>query len=336
MKFAQPYMFHLFWLTLCLAIFLWSAFFHHRQLMERFVQGKLQAQVAGSYGRRKKIIKNILIILVFIFSIFALARPQWGYEWQEIKRKGIDILVVVDTSKSMLTQDVKPNRLERTKLAVKDLLKKLKGDRIGLIAFAGDAFLLCPLTGDYNGFMLSLNELGIDSVPRGGTNIERAIEVGLKSFDKVDSQYKIIIVITDGENLEGDPIKMAKKAKGSGVKVYTIGIGTKEGDLIQVSSTDNSTASYLKDKDGNYVKSRLNEHLLQEISTVTDGLYVKSSGAQFGLDLIYDKELSNLEKREIENKMKKKFLERFQLPITIALIFLLLETCISTRKKMYN
>lgn len=334
MRFDQPHMFHLFWVILFLIIFFWVALARHRTLMERFVQGKLQDQVAGSFLRRNKVLKNILIIFVFAFSILALCRPQWGFEWQEIKRKGIDIIVIVDTSKSMLTQDVKPTRLERTKLAVKDLLKKLKGDRIGLIAFAGDAFLMCPLTGDYNGFLLSLNELDIDSVPRGGTNIERAIEVGLDSFDEIESQYKTMIIITDGDNLEGVPLKMAGKAKESGIKIYTIGIGTKEGELIQISSPDAANTLFLKDKDGNFIKSRLNERLLQEIALTTGGVYVKSSGVQFGLDFIYEKELSNLEKRDIENKMKKKYFDRFQIPLFLALIFLLVETCISTRRKI--
>lgn len=329
-------MFHLFWIVLFLVIFFWMTMLRHHVLVNRFVQGKLQGQVARNFMRKNKILKNLLILLVFVFGILALCRPQWGFEWQEIKRKGIDIIVIIDTSKSMLTQDVKPNRLERTKLAVKDLLKKLKGDRIGLIAFAGDAFLLCPLTSDYNGFMLSLNELGIDSIPRGGTNIEQAIQVGLKSFDEVNSQYKSMIIITDGDNTEGDPLKLAKQAKDAGVKIYSIGIGTKEGELIQISSPDSVNTVFLKDNNDNFVKSRLNERLLQEISVMTGGVYVKSSGAQFGLDLIYEEKLTALEKRDIESKMKKKYYDRFQIPLTLALILLLIETCITTRRKIIS
>lgn len=336
MRFEQAYMFHLFWIVLFLVIFFWMTMLRHHVLVNRFVQGKLQGQVARNFMRKNKILKNLLILLVFVFGILALCRPQWGFEWQEIKRKGIDIIVIIDTSKSMLTQDVKPNRLERTKLAVKDLLKKLKGDRIGLIAFAGDAFLLCPLTSDYNGFMLSLNELGIDSIPRGGTNIEQAIQVGLKSFDEVNSQYKSMIIITDGDNTEGDPLKLAKQAKDAGVKIYSIGIGTKEGELIQISSPDSVNTVFLKDNNDNFVKSRLNERLLQEISVMTGGVYVKSSGAQFGLDLIYEEKLTALEKRDIESKMKKKYYDRFQIPLTLALILLLIETCITTRRKIIS
>ena len=329
-------MFHLFWIVLFLVIFFWMAMLRHHVLVNKFVQGKLQGQVARNFMRKNKILKDLLILLVFFFGILALCRPQWGFEWQEIKRKGIDIIVIIDTSKSMLTQDVKPNRLERTKLAVKDLLKKLKGDRIGLIAFAGDAFLLCPLTADYNGFLLSLNELDIGSIPRGGTNIEKAIQVALESFDEVNSQYKAMIIITDGDNTEGDPLKLAKQAKDVGVKIYSIGIGTKEGELIQISSPDSVNTVFLKDNNDNFVKSRLNERLLQEVSVMTGGVYVKSNGAQFGLDLIYEEKLAALEKRDIENKMKKKYYDRFQIPLTLALILLLIETCVTTRKKIIS
>jgi len=267
----------------------------------------------------------------FIFSVLALIRPQWGFQWQEVKRQGIDILVVIDTSKSMLTQDVKPNRLERTKFAVQDLLKKLKGDRIGLIAFSGEAFSVCPLTVDYSGFQVSLNDLNIDSIPRGGTNLARAIQEAMKDYDETSSEHKAIVIITDGDNLEGDPIAAAKKAKDKGIKIYCVGIGSEEGELIQLTGSGRNT--FLKDSQGNYVKSRLNESLLKQIALITGGIYIKASGSQFGLDLIYERELSKIEKREIEAKMEKKYFERFQFPLALALLLLVVDTCLTTRKK---
>ena len=272
-----------------------------------------------------------MILGTTFFSITALTRPQWGYEWQEVKHQGLDIIVVIDTSKSMLTQDVRPNRLERTKLAVKDLLKKLTGDRIGLVAFAGDAFLVCPLTIDYNGFLLSLNDMDVYSIPRGGTNIGRALEEALAGFEHIPNKYKSIILITDGDNLEGDPLSAAAKAKEKNIKIYTIGIGTKEGELIGVPD-EGGQWQFLKDAQGQFVKSRLNENLLQKIALETGGGYVKSSGAQFGLDLIYDQELSKLEKREIESKTQRKYYERFQIPLAVAIILLATETCLPARK----
>ncbi|MBZ0165672.1 MAG: VWA domain-containing protein, partial [Candidatus Omnitrophica bacterium] len=283
MRFEHTMMFHLLWIVAAMTVFLWWATAHRHKLLRKFIAAKLLAEIAGTYRPGMRVVKNVLLCVFFVVAIVALARPQWGFEWQEVKRQGIDVMVIVDVSKSMLTQDVRPDRLQRTKLAVFDLLKKLKGDRIGLVAFAGDAFLMCPFTNDYDGFALSLTDLSVDSVPRGGTNIERALKVAMDSFDKVDSQYKVVIVITDGDNHEGDPVEMAREAKKEGVRIYTIGIGTKEGELIQLEAHQGSSR-FLKDDQGNFVKSRLNERLLQQIALLTDGVYVKSSGAEFGLD----------------------------------------------------
>ncbi|HLF18124.1 MAG TPA: VWA domain-containing protein [Candidatus Omnitrophota bacterium] len=335
MQFAQPAVLNLLWLMVPLFIFLWWALRRYRSVLTKFSQEHLLPEVAGQSDFRKYRLKTILIFFVFLFSILALARPQWGFEWQELKREGMDIFIVVDTSKSMLTQDVKPNRLERTKLAIADFVTRLKGDRIGLIAFAGDAFYLCPLTVDYNGFLLSFNDLDTNTVPRGGTNIEQAIEEAMKGYDDTPSEFKAIIVMTDGDNLEGDPLKKAREAKAAGIKIYTVGIGTPEGELIQVHN-EKGEIEFLKDSEGNFVKSRLNERLLQQIALTTDGIYVKASGIQFGLDVIYEQELSKGAKREIESKMEKKYYERFQFPLTLVVIMLLIETLLTTRRKEKN
>lgn len=334
MHFAQINYFHLIWPVILISLFLFWARNYHKRVMRRFAQKQLIDELAADYDKTKSIQRNIILIFVFIFCTLALSRPQWGFEWQEIKRKGMDILVVIDVSKSMLTQDVKPNRLERTKLAVKDLIRKLKGDRIGLIAFAGDAFLVCPLTVDYNGFLLSLNDLDTNAVPRGGTNIAQAIKEAIKSYDDTPNKFKAIVVITDGDNLEGNPVAQANTAKEKGIKIYTIGIGTSEGELIQI-TTQSGEKEFLKDNQGNFVKSRLNETLLQKLSLLTDALYVKASGAEFGLDLIYERELSQIEKREIESKMERKYHERFQIPLALAAILLFIESCMYSRKKRF-
>ena len=329
MHYANPFIFNLLWFLIPLWIFLsWSV---RRVRIKRglFAENKFfQSIVIGFSGIREHV-HGWLILGVFVFSIIAMARPQWGFEWRKIKRRGLDILVVVDVSKSMLTTDVKPNRLKRTKLAVQDLVKELKGDRIGLIAFAGDAFLACPLTEDYSGFMLSLDDLHVGTVARGGTNVGRAIEEAITRYNNVPSKYKAVIIITDGENLEGDPIMEAKKAKKKGIRIYCVGVGTKEGELIQVPD-GRGGMEFLKDNKGNFVKSRLNENLLERIALITGGVYVKSSGAEFGLDLIYKKELSKLEKRDIESRMEKRYYERFQIPLAVALLLLVIATCIKS------
>jgi Ca-activated chloride channel family protein len=325
-------MLHLVWLLPLAGFGLFFFLARRKTVMDRFVRSELLDEIAldWSWGRYR--LKNILLLVILALSVLALARPQWGYQWQEVKRKGLDILLVVDTSKSMLTQDVKPNRLQRTKLAIMDLLQNLKGDRIGLVAFAGDAFVMCPLTTDYGGFLLSLNDLDTTIIPRGGTNVGGAIDEAIKAYDKSPSKYKAIIVVTDGDNLEGDPLNAAQKAKDKGIKIYCVGVGTKEGDLIRVQN-DQGQGEFLKDEQGNYVKSRLNENLLQRIAYTTGGAYVRSSGAQFGLDYVYNEHLAKMEKREIEDKMQKKYFERFQIPLGLAFLLLLLETFLPTRKQ---
>jgi len=333
MQFAQSYiLLHLLWLVLVLAGLFYWIFYSRKKRMSQFVEDHLLGEVAASFSLKRFRLKSIFLGCVFFFSVIALARPQWGYEWKEVKRQGLDILIAVDTSKSMLTQDVAPNRLERTKLAIKDLIKELKGDRVGLLAFSGEAFLMCPLTIDYGGFLLSLSDLNEYSIPRGGTNVGKSIEEAMKAYEKIQTRYKAFILVTDGENLEGEPIALAKKAKDRRIKIYTVGIGTQEGELVRVQN-DQGQQEFLKDDQGNFVKSRLNEKLLQEIAYVTGGAYVRASGAQSGLDYLYENYLSKMEKREVDSKIEKRFHERFQVPLALAILCLVLESILTTRKK---
>jgi Ca-activated chloride channel family protein len=271
----------------------------------------------------------------FILLVAALSRPQWGFSIHPVKRHGLDIMFVIDVSKSMLTRDVLPSRLERTKLSVKDFVMKLNGsDHIGLIAFAGDTMLMCPFTYDYNGFLLSLDDLSVDSIPRGGTNISQAIDESIKAYQGMVDADKAIILVTDGEEEEGNALEAARKAKEKGIRIFTVGVGTREGDLIQVTNADGQS-EFLKDANGDVVKSRLNENLLQQIAYITDGAYIRSSGVQFGLDYLYDRQLSKLKKHDAEVKMARLYDERFQWPLTLAFILLLAETLISTRRRKY-
>ncbi len=329
--FANPFYFNGIFVVAAVAAMILLLAKFRRKTINQFGEKKLSLFTARSFSNRRFIWKEVLIVVVFLFSVFALIRPQWGFDWQEVRRQGLDILVLVDTSKSMLTEDVKPNRLERAKLAVKDLLKKLKGDRIGIIAFAGDAFLTCPLTADYSGFVLSLDSLSIDSIPRGGTDLGKAIQESLKGYEDVPAQYKAVVVLTDGENWEGDPVQWAKVAAQKKIRIYTVGIGTREGELIHMVKEDGD-AGFIKDSSGNFVKSRLNESVLKEVAAVTGGAYVRSSGAELGLDYIYDNYLSRLEKRDIESKMEQRYYERFQIPLFLAFLFLVFETRLSSRK----
>ena len=331
MNFAHPHILHLLWLLPVLAWVLHVLYIRRIKIINRFVQANLMPKAVRNGRERLWRWKTALILIFYVFAILALARPQWGYELQEIKRQGLDILIAVDVSKSMMTQDVKPNRLERTKLAIKDLVKKLKGDRIGLIAFAGEAFLVCPLTVDYNGFLLSLNDLNIDTIPRGGTDLSNAINQAIKSYGGIGQPYKAFVLVTDGEDQEGDALATAHKAKEKGIMIYTVGIGTQEGDLIQVQNADGQR-EFLKDAQGNFIKSRLNENLLQKIAYETGGAYVRSAATQFGLDYLYDQQLGKIEKHDIEHKMQKKYHERYQWFLWMALLALAVEAVIKTRE----
>jgi Ca-activated chloride channel family protein len=328
MKFGNLHSIHFIWLLLALILFFIWAFKKRKKAMEDFADKELLNDLIPSLDKKRQRLKIVLICASVFFIIIALMRPQWGFEWKEVKRSGLDILIAIDTSKSMLAEDVKPNRLERSKLAVKDLIKKLKGDRIGLIAFAGSAFLQCPLTVDYSGFMLSLDALDVNTIPKGGTSITSAIETALKSYEGGAKKYKVLVIITDGEDHEGTPVEIATKAKEEGIKIFTIGIGTKEGELIPIRD-EAGNLTFLKDRNGNVVKTRLDETTLQQIALTTGGSYVKATRTEFGLDLIYEEKLSKMEKREIENRMIKKYYERFQIPLIIALLLLCIEPFIN-------
>lgn len=331
MRFALPQMVNWLWAVVPVVLFLFWAHRRRKSVVQRFAQADLLGELMPGFAARRMVVKSALLGAAVFLSLVALARPQWGFEWQEVKRQGLDILLLVDVSKSMLTQDVNPNRLERTKLAIKDLLKKLDGDRIGIVAFAGEAFLTCPLTVDYSGFLLSLADLDTGTVPRGGTNIEAAINEAMQEYDAIPSKYKAVIIITDGDNLEGDPLAAAKKATQQGIKIYTVGIGTPQGELVRYKDVLGNF-EFMKDEHGNFVKSRLNEKLLQDLALLTRGLYVRASGAEFGLDFIYDHALSKLERRDLETKKEKRYYERFQIPLAIALFLLVVETCLSVRR----
>lgn len=332
MRLGQPNLIYTLWLVVGLLIFYIWAFRARKRTLERFAQRGLLEGLASSVDMRKKRLKAMLVVASSLFLFLALMRPQWGFNWQELKRRGLDILIAIDTSKSMLTQDVKPNRLERSKLAVRDLIKRLKGDRIGLIAFSGSAFLQCPLTVDYNGFSLALDSLDTETIPKPGTSISSAIREAIKGYEGGGKKYKVLVIITDGEDHEGDPLRLAEEAKQEGIRIFCIGIGTKEGELIPVRDESGATA-YLKDKSGNVVKSRLNEDLLQRIALTTDGSYVRASATEFGLDLIYQERLIKMERRELEEKMVKRYNERFQIPLGLALILLLIEPLIGEKKR---
>lgn len=328
MKFGNFNAIHLLWIFFLVVVFYIVMASYRKKVMKRFAAENLLKELTRGINLRKYYVSMMLLLSGLFFVMFSFTRPQWGFHLEEIKKRGIEILVAVDTSNSMLAEDVKPNRLKRSKLAIKDLLKKLKSDRIGLIAFAGTAFVQCPLTVDYNGFTLALDDLDADVIPRPGTSITSAIKEAIRSYKDVNNDSKILILITDGEDNEGDSLKCAQEAKKEGINIFCIGIGTTDGELIPIVD-EAGQKSFLKDKNGNVVKTRLDENILKKIANATNGMYIRASNVDFGLDYIYDKRLAGLQKKEFESSVKKRYHERYQIFLAVGFLILLLEPIIT-------
>ena len=332
MRFANPGYFYLLIIAALALFYIWS-FRARKAALERFSQKELLKELLSSCNSVMQKIKAALLVLGAFFCLLALLRPQWGYHWEELKRRGLDIVIALDTSKSMLTEDVLPSRLERSKLAIRDFVSNLKGDRLGLIGFAGSAFLECPLTVDYGGFLLSLEGVDTNTIPKGGTSVSSAIQEAIKSFSGGLQKNKILILVTDGEDLEGNALEAAEAAKKDAITIFCIGIGTGEGDLI-FKVNDQGQREYIKDSAGNAVKSRLDEELLKKIALATGGSYVHAAPTEFGLNLLYQEKFSKMEKSESASTMNKRYEERFQIFLGIALLCLAVEQLISDRKEM--
>jgi Ca-activated chloride channel family protein len=297
------------------------------KLLLRMVEEGLWSTMIPRFSARRQRMKNLLRVLIILMAILALARPQWGFTWKEMKLRGLSIIVALDTSKSMLAQDIKPNRLQQAKWGVRDLLNELKGDRIGLVAFAGEAFLQCPATIDYAAFLMMLDDVYAGIIPIGGTDLFQALEESMDSFDEETAADKVIILISDGEGHTGDPLSLLPRLKKEGIRVFAIGVGTKEGIIIETSD------GLVKNSDGNVIKSSLNETLLERIALETGGFYVRSAPGDFGLERIYQQGIAELQREEHESRMAKVWTERFQWFLGCALLLLFLEACIRPIKR---
>lgn len=331
MNFFQPLWAYGFLGILALAFFLLHAKNVRKKMLGRFAQPHLLAELIPVLDEKKRLLKLLLLLSALTCCIAALMRPQWGSRLEKVRKRGLDIIVAVDVSKSMLSEDVLPSRLGKTKLAIHDLVSKLDGDRIGLVVFAADAFLACPLTTDYGGFFLSLDALDISSAARGGTSIAGAIRTALGAFESAAGPHNILAVVTDGEDHEGEVLEAAGEAKNKNTVIFTVGVGTEEGDLIPAVDKSGQRA-FLKDKTDRVVKTRLNESLLQDIARRTGGAYARSTQKDSGLDILYDRFLSKIEKKETDIKTMRLYQERFQVFLSIALCFLLGELFVSEFK----
>ena len=321
----------LIWLTALLPLLLVTGLMLKRRakLLKRMVGQGLWPTLLPGHSSRRQRTKNLLRIVAIGLALAAVARPQWGFEWKEVKQRGLNILVALDTSKSMLAQDIKPNRLQQAKWGIRDLMNELKGDRIGLVAFAGDAFLQCPATVDYAAFSMMLDDVYAGIVPVGGTDLFQALETSLESFKKSEESQadKVIILISDGEGHTGDPLALLPKLKEENIRVFAIGVGTRKGELIQTSD------GFVKDQSGNVVKSSLNEGMLERIAFETGGFYVRSAPGDFGLERVYQQGIAELQREERETRMSKIWTERFQWILGAALLLLVIEAGIRPTKR---
>jgi len=324
----QEYLYLL--LLLPLLILLWTLNeYRKRQSIKKFGNIQLVKRLIPELSKIRPILKFILILIAVTLLIIMLARPQFGSKLEEVKRQGVEVILALDVSNSMLAEDIQPNRLERAKQAISRLVESLDNDKIGLIVFAGDAYTQIPVTTDYISAKMFLSAISPEMVPKQGTAIGSAIDLGMRSFSPGTGKSKAIIILTDGENHEDDPVAKAKEAADAGIIVHTIGIGSAEGVPLSVSS--NGKKDYLKDTDGNTVISKLDENILKEIAIAGNGRYVRANNSNIGLDEIYS-EIKKLKKQELEGKMYTEYNDQFQIFAGAALVFLLLEFMIMERK----
>ncbi len=333
LRFANPYFFHLYWLVPALILFFWWSFREKRRLLKRIGDEELVARLTGTVSRKKQVWKSVLVVLAVSLLILALADPQIGTRLVQVKRKGVDIFVALDVSKSMLAEDVPPNRLEKAKHEIATFIDHLNGDRIGLICFAGIAFVQCPLTLDYSAAKLFLSSVDTDVIPQPGTAIASAIRTAMKSFVTKEYKHKVLILITDGEDHEGDPVKAAKEAAQEGIVIYTIGIGSPQGAPIPEYDRYGNRIGYKKDRQGQIVTTKLDVLTLEKIAFETGGKYYISSTGESELEKIYG-EISAMEKKELASRKFSQFEDRFQIFLLLALLVLVLESVLSERKRI--
>ena len=296
-----------------------------RRRIRRFGDEELVRQLMPSYSVSRVWVKLTLFSIGFFFFVIGLSRPQIGAKLKEHETKGAEIMIALDVSNSMLAEDYSPNRLERAKLAISRLVDKLRDDRIGLIVFAGNSFVQLPITTDYVSAKMFLNTISTESVPIQGTAIGEAINTAIRSFSAQSEKSRAIIIITDGENHEDDPVAAAAQAAEMGVRVFTIGVGSPEGKPIPMDG------GLLKDRDGNIVVTRLDESVLQEVAKAGNGLYVRAGNSEFGLNPIID-DIRRMEDERYSSIVFEEFDEQFMYFMAIALFFFVLEMLVGDRR----
>ena len=300
-----------------------------RRRLEKFGDEALVKNLMPSYSKAKVWLRLSFFLLAFFFFVLGISRPPMGAILKAPQTRGAEVMIVLDVSNSMLAEDYSPNRLERAKLAISRVVDKLRDDRIGLVVFAGNSFVQLPITTDYVSAKMFLGSISTESVPIQGTAIGDAISTALRSFSAQSDRSRAIIVITDGENHEDDPVAAASQAAEMGVRVFTIGVGSPEGKMIPFEG------DYLRDKDGNPVVTRLDEAVLQDVAAAGKGLYVRAGNSEFGLNPIID-EIARMDDEEYNSIVFEEYDELYMYFFGMALFFLVLEMLIGDRRSKYH
>lgn len=331
MNLSYPFVLHFLWLVPLVAVTFVVVYRKRRQALMRFAEPALLARLTPEQSRGKRIIKSVLCLLALGCMVVALAGPRWGSHYQEVTQKGVDIVIAMDVSPSMLVEDIKPDRLERARREITDFLKVVQGDRVGLVAFSGAAYTQCPLTLDYGALMMFLNILHPDHFPVPGTDLAAAIEGAMAAFDSKSETDKVILLITDGEDNEKQGLEAARKATAKGIRIFVFGMGDPSGGPVPAGK---GRGGFKKDEKGELILSRLNETGLQEIASVTGGEYVRSMAGDLDLDVLYfDGIKQKTDASQLKSGKIKIYEERFFIFAAAAFVLLLLEGLIGHVKR---
>ncbi len=333
MRFYEPMNFLLLLGVLLLGLFVFWTLARKKRLLARFGDIPLLMKNSPYISFARQRTKAIILLLALCFAALALARLQFGTHLEEVKREGLDLIVAIDVSQSMMARDMQPNRLEKAKQEVFSVIDRLRGDRIGIVAFAGLAHTQCPLTIDYAAARMMLSVVDNSSAGQQGTSLAAAMETAARSFEKKEKKHKVLLLLTDGEDFEGRAEEVAESIRSEGVRVYTVGIGNPAGEPIPIIDREGNQIGFKKDSEtGDVVMSRLDEATLQRISLITGGKYYHATAGEMELDRIFE-EIARMEKKELEGSLVTRYDDRFQWPLLIALLLVVGEFFVSERKK---
>lgn len=332
MRFAEPINFLILIAVLFLGIFVFWSLSRKKKMIERFGDLPLILKNSPYISFVRQRTKATILLVALALMAVVLSRLQFGTHLELLKREGLDIVVALDVSNSMMARDMNPNRLEKAKQEIIGIIDRLQGDRISLVAFAGEAFIQCPLTLDYAAARFLLNATDTRSVSVQGTSLTSAIEMATKAYNQKEKKHKVMLLLTDGEDHEGGVLEAAEEARRHGIRIYTVGIGNPAGEPIPILDRVGKQVGFKKDENGEVIISAVDEETLQKIALATGGKYYRASAGEIELDRIFD-EISQLEKKELEGTLVTRYDDRFQWPLLVVILFVVGEFFVPERKK---